>query len=71
MTDGALADAIGPWFGTGPDRGMALIFIIAGVIGLLVTLAALRSRPYRRLSSRYAAAPSDTGPEAKVDAPAA
>ena len=46
MTDGPLADAIGPWFGTGPDRGMALIFIGAGIIGLFVTLLALRSRPY-------------------------
>ena len=38
MTDGALADSIGSWFGTGPDRGMALIFIVAGIIGLAVTL---------------------------------
>lgn len=68
MTDGALADLIGSWFGTGPDRGMALIFIVAGAIGLLVTILALRSRPYRRLSSRYAAAPS--GLEVKVEAPA-
>jgi MFS transporter, DHA3 family, multidrug efflux protein len=59
MTDGGLADLIGPWFGTGPDRGMALIFIVAGVIGLLVTLLALRSRPYGELSRRYAAAPDD------------
>ena len=45
MTDGALADLIGPWFGTGPARAMALIFIVAGTVGLLVTLVALRSRP--------------------------
>ena len=53
MTDGALADLIGPWFGTGPERGLALIFIVAAIIGLAVTLIALRSRPYRRLSDRY------------------
>ena len=53
MTDGALADLVGPWLGTGPNRGMALIFIVAGVIGLGVTLLALRSRPYRNLSQRY------------------
>ncbi len=41
--------------GTGPARGMASIFIVAGVIGLLITVAALRSGPYRRLSRRYAA----------------
>jgi DHA3 family multidrug efflux protein-like MFS transporter len=72
MTDGALANAIGSWFGTGPDRGMALIFIVAGIIGLFVTLLAMRSRPYRDLSSRYAAAPSQaTTPDAEVPAPAA
>lgn len=57
MTDGPLADAIGPAFGTGPVRAMALIFIVAGVIGLLATLLALRSRYYRELSARYATAP--------------
>jgi MFS transporter, DHA3 family, multidrug efflux protein len=59
MTDGALADAIGSWFGVGPDRAMALIFIVAGSVGLFVTLLALRSRPYRELSSRYTGAPPD------------
>ena len=53
MTDGAGADAIGSWFGTGPERGMALIFIVAGFIGLVVTIIALNSRPYRNLSHRY------------------
>ena len=71
MTDGALADAIGSWFGTGPDRGMALIFIIAGVIGLAVTLLALRSGPYRRLSARYAAAPREADQDEELEAPAA
>jgi DHA3 family multidrug efflux protein-like MFS transporter len=59
LTDGRFAVTIGPWFGTGPDRGMALIFIVAGAIGLVVTLAALRSKPYHDLSRRYAAASSD------------
>jgi MFS transporter, DHA3 family, multidrug efflux protein len=71
MTDGGLADSIGSWFGTGPDRGMALIFIIAGVIGLLVTILALGSRQYRELSNRYATASSEAGPEDEVEAPAA
>ena len=57
MTDGALADLIGPWFGTGPERGLSLIFIVTAIIGLIVTLIALRSRPYRRLSNRYMSAP--------------
>jgi DHA3 family multidrug efflux protein-like MFS transporter len=54
MTDGAGAEAIGSWFGTGPDRGMALIFIFAGLIGLVVTIWALNSRPYRTISNSYA-----------------
>ena len=56
MTDGQLADLIGPWFGTGPERGLALIFVVTAIIGLIVTMLALRSRPYRRLSNRYMAA---------------
>lgn len=65
MTDGALADTLGPWFGTGPERAMALIFIVAGVIGLVVTLIALRSRYYRELSDTYRAAPRPDDPSAQ------
>ena len=50
MTTGSGARLIGPWFGTGPDRGMALVFILAGLIGLAVTLLAMRTRAYRILS---------------------
>ena len=39
MTDGAGADAIGGWFGTGPDRGIALVFVLTGVIGLIADRA--------------------------------
>ena len=69
MTDGALADLIGPWFGTGPERGLSLIFIVAAIIGLLVTLLALRSRQYRLLSKRYLDAPEPAVP-APDDEPA-
>lgn len=54
MTDGAGARTIGGWFGTGPDRGIALVFTVAGMIGVLVTILALNSRPYRQLSAHYA-----------------
>ncbi|MET0588668.1 MAG: MFS transporter [Novosphingobium sp.] len=54
MTDGAGADAIGHWFGTGPERGIAIVFTIAGLLGVLVTLAAFNSRYYRELSAAYA-----------------
>jgi MFS transporter, DHA3 family, multidrug efflux protein len=58
MTDGAGARTIGGWFGTGAERGLALVFVLTGVIGLIATGAALRSRPYHRLSTRYAEAPA-------------
>jgi MFS transporter, DHA3 family, multidrug efflux protein len=54
MTTGAGVDWIGSWFGTGPDRGIALVFVLTGIIGLCVTVLALRSRPYRELSGQYA-----------------
>ena len=54
MTDGAGADAIGGWFGTGPDRGIALVFVVTGMIGLVMTALALRSTAFRRLSAAYA-----------------
>jgi DHA3 family multidrug efflux protein-like MFS transporter len=59
MTTGAGAEAIGSWFGTGPERGIALVFTIAGVIGLAVTIFAFNSRYYRELSAAYAKAPGD------------
>jgi MFS transporter, DHA3 family, multidrug efflux protein len=54
MTDGRGADWIGGWFGTGADRGMALVFVLTGLVGLVFTLVALRTRWYRQLSGRYA-----------------
>ena len=53
MTTGTGVELIGDWFGSGRDRGMALLFIVAGVIGLIVTLIAMRSYAYRTLSASY------------------
>jgi DHA3 family multidrug efflux protein-like MFS transporter len=55
MTTGAGVGLIGSWFGVGPGRGMALVFVIAAVVGLAVTLVAMRSRPYKLLAARYQA----------------
>jgi len=53
MTTGAGVALIGDWFGTGADRGIALVFILAGIIGLLVTLLAFTTKSYRLLSKYY------------------
>lgn len=53
MTTGAGVALIGDWFGVGKDRGLALLFIVAAVIGLAVTLMSMRSRSYRLLSGMY------------------
>ncbi|MCE7060587.1 MFS transporter [Dyadobacter sp. CY343] len=53
MTTGAGAKLIGPWFGTGQDRGLGLLFIVTGIIGLIVTLFAMQSAAYHELSKVY------------------
>ena len=50
MTSGRGATWIGGWFGTGADRGMALMFTLAGVIGVVATVIAWTSKSYRRLN---------------------
>jgi MFS transporter, DHA3 family, multidrug efflux protein len=52
MTDGWGADTIGSWFGTGPERGLALMFVLAGLVGIVVTILARVSRSYRLLASQ-------------------
>ncbi|MVM41227.1 MFS transporter [Spirosoma sp. HMF3257] len=53
MTTGAGVDLIGGWFGTGKDRGLALLFTATGLIGLLVTILAMRSNAYKTLLANY------------------
>lgn len=53
MTTGSGVDLLGWWFGTGPDRGLALLFTVAGMVGLIVTLFAMRSNSYRLLDRLY------------------
>lgn len=47
----AESNFITSWFGQGAARGIALIFIVAGAIGLIVTLLAMASRSYKTLSA--------------------
>ncbi len=53
MTTGRGVELIGDWFGVGVGRGIALVFILAGILGLIVTLIAKRSYAYTLLSQRY------------------
>lgn len=53
MTVGAGVELIGNWFGTGADRGIALVFTVTGIIGLIVTLIAMNTKYYGLLSKRY------------------
>jgi DHA3 family multidrug efflux protein-like MFS transporter len=59
MTDGTGAELIGGWFGTGQARAIALVFVVAGLIGVLLTILAFNSRYYRQLSASYVAARGD------------
>ncbi len=70
MTTGLGAAWIGGWFGTGHARGIALVFTIAGLIGLIVTILAFNSKYYRQLSEAYAKGGDDdvTPPPAAVPA---
>lgn len=53
MTTGTGVELIGGWFGTGSARGIALVFTVTGILGLLITILAMRSKYYRLLSQYY------------------
>lgn len=53
MTTGSGVELIGSWFGVGANRGMALVFIVAGFLGIIATLLAWGSRSYKLLSGHY------------------
>lgn len=69
MTDGRGADWIGGWFGAGPERGIALVFVICGALGMVVTALALTTSQYRRLSRAYLEAGQDATPVPPVGPP--
>lgn len=53
MTTGRGARLLGDWFGTGADRGIALVFICAGLLGLCITVVAFYSKRYIILVNEY------------------
>lgn len=66
MTTGAGVDLIGEWFGTGANRGIALLFTLTGLIGLIVTVLAMRSHAYQKLSANYQKNTSNISPIQKL-----
>lgn len=53
MTTGEGVRLLGPWFGVGAERGLALVFTTAGILGLLASALAMRTRQYHDLSTYY------------------
>lgn len=54
MSTGAGARLIGAWYGTGPERGIALLYTVAGLLGMVLTVIATRSRRFRELAAAVA-----------------
>jgi len=61
--NGALAGSVGRVIGTGPGRGIALVFIIAGLAMTLVGVAGFSVPAIRRVELDLADAPLDAAPE--------
>ncbi|MCB0101452.1 MAG: MFS transporter [Anaerolineales bacterium] len=66
MTTGAGVGLIGDWFGTGPARGIALVFTVTGILGLILTVAAMNTKYYKLLSERYMDHEPETLPEGEL-----
>ncbi len=66
MTTGAGVGLIGSWFGTGPARGIALVFVVTGIIGLILTIVAMNTKYYKLLSDRYMKDVPETLPEGEL-----
>ncbi|MES2436399.1 MAG: MFS transporter [Patescibacteria group bacterium] len=53
MTTGVGVELIGSWYGVGVGRGLGLVFTLAGIIGLVATIIAARSRSAKMLSTQF------------------
>jgi DHA3 family multidrug efflux protein-like MFS transporter len=66
MTTGAGVGLIGGWFGTGADRGIALVFTVTGIIGLILTVFAMNTKFYKQLSNAYINSRTESASEASA-----
>ena len=67
MNSQAGKDTFGWLLGPGEARGIALAFVGASVVMLVVVLLAFVSKPYRRLTAAYAAAPPPLDTEGQAE----
>jgi DHA3 family multidrug efflux protein-like MFS transporter len=68
MTTGPGVQLIGGWFGAGADRGIALVFTLTGVVGLVVTLISMNTKYYRLLTDRFMRGEPESLPQAGLAA---
>lgn len=67
MDSRAGQDALGWLLGSGEARGIALVFLIAGLVMVVVAILAFFTRSYRRISTQYLTQPE---PESTESVPA-
>jgi DHA3 family multidrug efflux protein-like MFS transporter len=54
--------------GEGEARGIALVFLISGLVMVVLAVLAFSTRAYRQLSAEYETAPAGAGSEAELSA---
>ena len=55
-------DTLSPWLGEGEMRGVALVFLVCGIVMAVAAFGAFASRSYARLSEVFAAPAGPAGP---------
>ncbi|HEX6292698.1 MAG TPA: MFS transporter [Herpetosiphonaceae bacterium] len=68
--DGALAGSIGAIIGSGPGRGVGLLFVLIGMIAMLTAAGGYLYRPLRRVEQDLPDAIADKKPAEAAPAPA-
>jgi MFS family permease len=60
LKDGPLSGSVGLILGTGPGRGIGLLFVVAGALALVFTAAGYLYRPFRQLESDLPDIPNES-----------
>jgi len=62
--EGMIGASLGPWFGSGPGRGIALIFVLTGALSAITAMIAGNFKPLRDLDA--AASPAASAEPARA-----